>query len=131
MTLPDKPKSPIMFFADFERFSDPLLSPDRFTRRMLGSAALMVGLLSVCLGIGVVGYHVTAGLGWLDSLVNASMILGGMGPVDPVRTVAGKWFESIYAIFSGVAFLTSVGVLLAPVAHRALHHMHLDEKGED
>ena len=65
----------------------------------------------------------------LDSLVNASMILGGMGPVDPITTTAGKLFESAYALFSGVAFLTSVGVFLAPALHRLLHRFHLEQRG--
>ena len=76
--------------------------------------------------IGVCGYHWTAELGWLDSLVNASMILSGMGPVNPVPGAAGKWFESFYALFSGVVFITSVGILLAPLARRFLHRFHLD-----
>jgi hypothetical protein len=115
-------KGPVLF----ERRHEPLLPRRQFLLRLARSAAFAGGLIGAGLGIGVLGYHAFAGLGWLDSLVNASMILGGMGPVDPVRSTAGKWFESAYAIFSGVMFLTSVGVLLAPVAHRALHHFHLD-----
>ena len=90
----------------------------------------MAIILSICLGIGVVGYHALAGLPWLDALVNASMILGGMGPVDAVHSTGGKWFESLYALFSGVAFLTSVGVFVAPMVHRFLHRFHL-ETGAD
>jgi len=110
----------------FERRHQPLLSHREFLLRLARSAAFAGALITGSLGIGVVGYHLLAGLGWLDAMVNASMILGGMGPVDPVRTAAGKWFASAYALFSGVTFLTSVGVLLAPVAHRFLHHFHLD-----
>lgn len=89
------------------------------------------GMVFGALMIGVYGYHVTANLGWLDSLVNASMILSGMGPVNPVTLSAGKWFESFYALFSGVVFITSVGVLLAPVARRLLHRFHLDIEADD
>jgi hypothetical protein len=117
----------IPLLPEFEGRHEPLLSPEAFARRVFWNAVLAGGFLGLCLGIGVVGYHALAGLGWLDSLVNASMILGGMGPVDPVRTAAGKWFESAYAIFSGVAFLTSVGVLVAPVVHRFLHRFHLEQ----
>jgi hypothetical protein len=88
---------------------------------VIGASMVLAALL-----VGVVGYHVTADLGWLDALVNASMILGGMGPVDPVSSTAGKWFESFYALFSGVVFISSVGVLLAPAARRFLHRFHLD-----
>ncbi len=97
-----------------------------YAGRLARGALVAGGLIAISLGIGVVGYHAFAGLPWLDSLVNASMILAGMGPVDPVRSDAGKWFESVYAIFSGVAFLTSVGVLLAPAVHRFLHRFHLE-----
>jgi len=85
-----------------------------------------LAIVAASLGIGVVGYHLTEGLGWLDSLLNASMILGGMGPVDVLHHNAGKWFASFYALFSGVAFLVTCGVLFAPVIHRFLHKFHLD-----
>jgi hypothetical protein len=94
--------------------------------RVMNHAATAAVMIGSALAIGIVGYHFTAGLAWLDSLVNASMILAGMGPVDIVHSTGGKWFESLYAIFSGVVFLTSVGVLLAPSIHRALHRFHLD-----
>lgn len=77
--------------------------------------------------IGIVGYHYYAHLNFIDSLFNASMILTGMGPVDKMPTDAAKYFSSFYAIYSGVAFLTTVAVLLSPVAHRALLLFHLDE----
>jgi hypothetical protein len=78
--------------------------------------------------LGILGYHFTENLGWLDSLLNASMILTGMGPVDPMTTTAGKLFASFYAIFSGVVFLTTIAYILAPAAHRFLHKFHLDDK---
>jgi hypothetical protein len=80
------------------------------------------------LALGVVGYHFTAGFSWLDALLNASMILGGMGPVDTVKTTAGKLFASFYALFAGVLFLAAVGVLVAPLAHRMLHRLHLETR---
>lgn len=82
------------------------------------------------LALGVLGYHALAGLSWLDALVNASMILTGMGPVNEMTTVGAKLFASFYALFSGVAFLTIVAVLLAPAVHRFLHRFHLDLAGE-
>ena len=85
-----------------------------------------VPAIAVALMIGVVGYHVFGGLGWLDSLLNASMILTGMGPVDHLGSDAGKWFASAYALFSGIVFLSSVGVLMAPLVHRFLHRFHLE-----
>jgi len=78
---------------------------------------IAVVVLAVCLGIGIVGYHVFADLGWIDSLHNAAMILSGMGPVNIIRTVRGKVFASSYAIFSGVAFISTIGIILAPSVH--------------
>jgi hypothetical protein len=66
----------------------------------------------------------------VDSLLNASFILTGMGPVDPLKTVAGKLFASAYAIFSGIAFLSTIGLLMTPLAHRFLHHFHLEQGRE-
>lgn len=111
-----------------EHHHQPIASNRVFARRMLQYAALSVGIVGVSLGIGVLGYHLTEGLSWTDSLLNASMLLGGMGPVDPLKTEAGKLFASFYALFSGMILLVAVGVLLAPVFHRFLHHFHLDMK---
>jgi len=83
-------------------------------------------ILAVSLGIGVIGYRMLAGLGWVDSLLNASMILGGMGPVNSLTSNSAKIFASLYALFSGMIFLVAAGVLIAPVAHRLLHHFHMD-----
>jgi len=110
----------------FEHHKQPLASRSEFTRRIVRFSALAAGILSVSLGIGVLGYHFLEGLSWLDSLVNASMILGGMGPLDPIRTTAGKWFASFYALYSGMVILVAAGVMGAPVLHRILHHFHLE-----
>jgi len=82
--------------------------------------------LGVSLGIGTVGYHISAGLSWVDAFLNASMILTGMGPVDKLETNTSKIFASLYAIFSGVSFLTFCGVLFTPIYHRFIHKFHLD-----
>jgi hypothetical protein len=94
----------------------------RLLRNFLVSAVIVLGSLL----IGTLGYHHFVRLPWLDALLNASMILTGMGPVDPVTTSAGKLFATAYALFSGVVFLTAVAVLFAPVLHRFLHRFHLD-----
>lgn len=115
----------------FERRHEPLLPRERYHARVLRNALVAVFLLGTSLGIGVVGYHFSGGLSWLDSLYNAAMILGGMGPVDSrlIVPAAEKWFASFYALFAGVVFLVSVAVLLAPVLHRALHRFHLEDDG--
>ena len=110
----------------YERRHEQLLPTRAFLWRMAGHAAVALGLLGVGLGGGVVGYRVTENMPWLDSLLNASMILGGMGPVNELQTRAGKLFASCYALFSGLLFLVIVGVLLAPAVHRYAHKFHLE-----
>jgi hypothetical protein len=94
------------------------------------SFLLALGIVAVALGIGVLGYHYIAQLAWIDAVLNASMILTGMGPVDPMKDTPSKLFASAYALFSGVVFLSAVSIVLAPVFHRILHHFHLDEEDE-
>ena len=110
----------------FEHRREPLLPAPLFRRRMARSALWASGFVGGSLGLGMVGYHLTERLSWLDAFLNAAMILTGMGPVAEMRSVAGKVFAGCYALFSGVAFLTAVAVLFAPVLHRALHRFHLD-----
>jgi hypothetical protein len=111
----------------YERHNQPLISRKAFLKRLLTHSLLAFGLLALSLGIGVLGYHLFEKLSWLDALLNASMILGGMGPVNPIVTDGGKVFASLYALFSGVIFLVVAGLLVAPMAHRILHRMHLDK----
>ncbi len=89
---------------------------------------LALAIMAVALGIGVAGYHFMAGLPWIDALLNASMILTGMGPVDVLRSNAAKVFASLYALFSGVVFISLMGLLLSPIAHRVLHKFHLSDE---
>lgn len=113
----------------YEHHRQPLASRKVFTRRLIRNGLIGLALLAVSLVIGILGYHFLENLSWLDSLLNASMILGGMGPVNPVKTDAGKIFASFYALYSGVVLLASVGVLATPILHRFLHRFHLaDEK---
>jgi len=78
------------------------------------------------LAIGMLGYHFLEGIPWVDSLLNAAMILGGMGPVNELHTTAGKLFASFYALYSGVIFVVVASVLFVPVVHRFLHRFHLE-----
>jgi hypothetical protein len=110
----------------YEPRSHPLLSRAEFIRRVGYHALIALVFVAVALGIGVLGYHWLGHLNWIDSLLNASMILGGMGPVDPLQSNAAKVFASCYALFSGLAFIGIAGVMLAPFAHRLLHRFHLE-----
>ena len=114
----------------FERWHEPLLPRAAYFSRLARSALTAGGLVAASLVIGTLGYRELARLGWLDAFLNAAMILTGMGPVDRMVTPAGKLFAAFYALFSGVAFLTSVGVLLAPVFHRFIHRFHLAEDSD-
>ena len=117
----------------FEHYQEPLKSREEFASRQVQYLAFALLILLVSIGIGTVGYHALGNLKWLDASLNASMILTGMGPVDKMETDGGKIFSALYALFSGVAFLTFVGVLFAPVYHRFLHkfHLNLDDKDDE
>jgi hypothetical protein len=104
----------------------PLPPRSVFIRRLARNILIAAGLIASSLVLGMCGYHGLEGLTWLDSFLNASMILAGMGPVGELHTSGGKLFAGCYAIFSGVVFLTMAAVLFAPVVHRFLHRMHLE-----
>lgn len=97
-----------------------------FAGKMLRNLLVGTAFLFLSLFIGAAGYHWFFHLGWIDAVYNASMILTGMGPVDPAPNQAAKLFASAYAIYSGVAFLTCVAIILSPVVHRFLHQFKLD-----
>jgi hypothetical protein len=111
----------------FERRHQPLLPFRAFIRRQVRSALVFAAVVSVSLAIGTVGYHFLAGLDWIDSLLNAAMILTGMGPVSILSDPGAKLFAATYALFSGIVFLVSVGILVTPLLHRLMHRFHLDE----
>jgi hypothetical protein len=114
----------------FERRHERLMPRHLFVRRLarwgVAAGAVLVGSLAFA----TCGYHVLERLPWIDALLNASMILGGMGPVDPIRTTAGKLFASFYALYSGLAIISIAGILLAPIVHRFLHKFHIESERE-
>ena len=112
----------------FEHHHQPLASRLTFIRRMLACFGISQGQAVVALSIGMVGYHQIAGLAWIDSFQNAAMILAGMGPVDQMTTTSAKLFAGLYAIFSGLVFLTIMGIVLAPILHRVMHRFHLADE---
>jgi uncharacterized protein involved in cysteine biosynthesis len=115
----------------YEHYKQPLLPFKAFLKRLIRHFGIATLILAVSLGIGVVGYHALGDLRWVDALLNASMILGGMGPVDALRDSGAKIFASMYALFAGIIFLVAAGVLIAPIAHRLLHHFHLDSSSKN
>jgi hypothetical protein len=115
----------------FEHSSKPLISKRRFYRRVVRNLFIAFLIITASLSIGVIGYMSFAGLNFVDALLNASMLLGGMGPVDMLHNDAAKYFASFYALFSGITFLSTVGVIFAPIIHRIMHRFHLETEEEE
>lgn len=118
----------------YESYDQPLIPLNQFIRRVVIHGLAALSLLIIPLVIGVVGYMTLAGLNPVDAFLNASMILGGMGPVDILTSDAAKIFAGLYALFSGVFFLVVAGLIIAPFLHRVLHRLHVtppDEQSSD
>jgi len=116
----------VKFFAKYEKSHQKLAPLSVFAQRVLGAILLACGVIAVVLFIGIAGYHWLGGLDWIDSLLEASMILGGMGPVNPIKTDGAKIFASGYALFSGLVFIGIMGIVLTPIVHRLLHKFHVE-----
>ena len=110
----------------YEHRTHRLLPWPQFLRRALRHVLMALLIVGAADGIGIIGYRTLGGLGWVDAFLNASMILGGMGPVDRMETTGAKLFAACYALFSGLAFIAIIGVVLAPWAHRLMHRIHLE-----
>jgi len=108
-----------------------LLPRKVYYQRLVRHAVLGIIVIVVSLGLGMIGYHVFENLPWVDAFVNAAMILSGMGPVATLQTDAGKIFAGCYALFSGLTLVAILGIIFAPVVHRALHRFHLEDEGRD
>ena len=115
----------------FEHHTKPLLPRREYYRRIVRNIGLGAMVVAVSLGIGMVGYHGFEKLPWIDAFLNAAMILSGMGPVATLQTDAGKLFAGGYALFSGIALISIVGIIFAPVVHRFLHKFHLEDEERD
>ena len=108
----------------YEKRTEPPASRRRFLLRLVRHAAAAVALLAASLAFGMMGYIYFEHLAWRDAFLNAAMLLGGMGPVDPPRTDGGKLSAGCYALFAGLVFMIAASVVLAPVLHRLLHKFH-------
>jgi hypothetical protein len=114
----------------FEHKHERMLSRAEFIRRLAQHGLIACVIVAIALTIGVLGYRFSGGLPWVDAILNASMILGGMGPVAVLQASGAKLFASAYALFSGLIFIAVAGVLFAPIFHRLLHHFHMDDEDE-
>jgi len=111
----------------YEHHSERLLTFREFLVRLLSHFGIAAGVILGSLLIGIVGYHELAHMRWVDSFLNAAMILGGMGPVGDLPTDAAKIFAGCYALYAGVVFIAVAGLMIAPVAHRVMHRLHVDD----
>ncbi len=109
----------------YEPHRQPLLTRSQFARRLGFHIAAALALVVASLAIGMAGYMYFENLAWRDAFLNAAMLLGGMGPVDAPKTNGGKIFAGSYALYAGLVFLVSAGVVFAPVVHRFMHKFHL------
>jgi hypothetical protein len=109
----------------YETQHQPLLPARAFARRLVYNFVVASALVGLSLAVGMCGYRYLEGMDWLDAFASASMILSGMGPLEPLRTPAGKLFAGFYALYSGLAVIVATGILVAPVVHRMLHRFHV------
>jgi hypothetical protein len=114
----------------YEHFKQPVIPFRAFLKRLARHLAAAAVIVFMSLGIGILGYHYLGKLAWIDSLLNASMILCGMGPVNALSATASKLFASFYALFSGLIFLAAAGIIMAPIVHRLLHRFRVEEPGK-
>ena len=115
---------------EFEHRAQPVIPPHQFIIRLAHSGIIALALIAISLFIGMAGYHNFEGLSWIDAFLNASMLLGGMGPVDTPVTFDGKLFAGLYALYCGLAVILVAGIILAPVAHRFLHRFHMEGRDQ-
>jgi hypothetical protein len=112
----------------YEHYKQPLISPREFVSRMLRHGGWALILLGGSLGIGILGFHYFSRLQWIDALLNAAMLLGGMGPIGDMGPTGGKLFASAFAIYAGLIIIAASGILFTPVFHRLMHKFHLPQK---
>ncbi len=116
---------------EFEHHTQPLIPMDQFLRRVANSGILALGIITVSLLIGMIGYRSLEGLSWMDAFLNSAMLLGGMGPVNTPITGGGKLFAGLYALYCGIVVILVAGIILAPLAHRILHRFHLEAANDE
>jgi hypothetical protein len=111
-----------------EHFHQKPISSAAFRRRFIKYVLSAFSLILISLGIGMAGYHSFESMSWIDAFVSASMILSGMGPVGELKTEGGKFFAGCYALFSGILFLATTGLVFSPLLHRLMHKFHFQDK---
>jgi len=115
---------------EFEHRAQPVIPPHHFIIRLAYSGIIALALIAISLIVGMLGYRILEGLSWMDAFLNASMLLGGMGPVNIPATFGGKLFAGLYALYCGLAVILVAGIILAPIAHRILHRFHMESRNQ-
>jgi hypothetical protein len=110
----------------YESLSEPFLSRRKFAHRLWQHFLAALALVAISLLLGLAGYHLLARLSWIDSFLNAAMLLGGMGPVGDIPTSSGKIFAGLYALYAGLVLIAASALLLTPVLHRVMHRLHME-----
>ena len=113
----------------YEHHSAPVLPWPAFVRRMLRHGRYVLVIVGVSIGLGMIGFHLLALEGWVDAFLNATMLLGGMGPVGEIQSDAGKIFAGLFALYAGLVFIAALALLTAPALHRLLHKLHAEQQG--
>jgi hypothetical protein len=118
-------------FLRYENKSEPVVSREVFLRRLGRNAIVALTVIGVSMIVGIIGYHTIEGMEWIDAFLESAMLLGGMGPIHAPVTVAGKLFAGIYALYAGVLVIGTAGVILAPIFHRLLHSLHVEDDDDE
>ena len=118
-------------FLRYERKNEPIVSREVFLRRLGRNATVALSIIGVSLVVGIIGYRTLEGMGWIDAFLESAMLLGGMGPIHAPLTVAGKIFAGVYALYSGILVIGTAGIILAPIFHRVLHNLHVEDDEDE
>ena len=118
-------------FLRYERKHEPLVSREVFLQRLGRNALVALSIIGASLVVGIVGYRTLEGMEWIDAFVESAMLLGGMGPIHAPASVAGKLFAGVYALYSGILVIATAGIILAPIFHRLLHSLHLEDDDDE
>lgn len=118
-------------FLRYERKNEPIVSREVFLRRLGRNATVALSIIGVSLVVGIIGYRTLEGMGWIDAFLESAMLLGGMGPIQAPETVAGKLFAGVYALYSGILVIGTAGIILAPIFHRLLHSLHVEDEDDE
>jgi hypothetical protein len=118
-------------FLRYERKGEPIVSREVFLRRLGRNALVALSIIGASLIAGILGYHTLEGMEWIDAFLESAMLLGGMGPIHAPMTPAGKIFAGVYALYSGILVIGTAGIILAPIFHRVLHSLHVEDDEDE